>query len=159
MARTDPQINIRMPAKLKESIEAAAVENNRSATSEIVARLEQSMLGPKHPPNIIVRLEALPYGSEVQEISLGTFFENFSRTVRGSVADLKQARRLAGRADRASDSLSANLDVSDEDQEVAEQASAEVRVSIREKRIREAENLARKREQRQADTKPDKPDV
>lgn len=39
MARTDPQINLRIPADLKERIEAAAKSNNRSMTAEIVSSL------------------------------------------------------------------------------------------------------------------------
>ncbi|WP_456282740.1 Arc family DNA-binding protein [Cupriavidus sp. JZ107] len=42
MARTDPQVNLRMPADLKERLEVTARENNRSLTAEIVARLEGS---------------------------------------------------------------------------------------------------------------------
>lgn len=43
MARTDPQLNFRIPAELKERLEAAAVENKRTLTAELVARLEQSL--------------------------------------------------------------------------------------------------------------------
>ncbi len=42
MARNDPQINIRLPAELKERMELAAKEQNRSTTAEIVSRLEES---------------------------------------------------------------------------------------------------------------------
>ncbi len=42
MARTDPQINLRIPAALKKKIELTAVENSRSINSEVVQRLEQS---------------------------------------------------------------------------------------------------------------------
>lgn len=42
MARTDPQINIRIPAELKEQIEAAAAAKKRSMIAEIVDRLEVS---------------------------------------------------------------------------------------------------------------------
>ncbi|WP_158807988.1 Arc family DNA-binding protein [Beijerinckia sp. L45] len=50
MARSDPQINIRIPAELKEQIEAAAAENKRSMIAEIVARLEQSFSGQALQP-------------------------------------------------------------------------------------------------------------
>ena len=45
MARTDPQINIRVPAELKKKLELLAVENSRSLNAEVVTRLEQSLSG------------------------------------------------------------------------------------------------------------------
>lgn len=42
MARTDPQINIRISALLKSRLDLAAAENGRSLTAEIAHRLEQS---------------------------------------------------------------------------------------------------------------------
>jgi hypothetical protein len=42
MARSDLQVNIRMPAELKAAIESAAADSKRSMNAEIVARLEQS---------------------------------------------------------------------------------------------------------------------
>jgi len=42
MARTDPQINIRLPAELKARVEAAMEWSGRSLTAEIVQRLEAS---------------------------------------------------------------------------------------------------------------------
>lgn len=42
MARTDPQVNIRLPAELLQRLEVAAAENQRAFKAEIVARLERS---------------------------------------------------------------------------------------------------------------------
>lgn len=42
MARSDPQLNFRIPAELRDKLEAAAKENNRSLTGELIARLDQS---------------------------------------------------------------------------------------------------------------------
>lgn len=42
MARNDPQMNLRVPMELKESIEKAALNNGRTITAEAVHRLEQS---------------------------------------------------------------------------------------------------------------------
>ena len=42
MAQEYSQVNFRIPSKLKEDIEKAASANNRSITSELVSRLEQS---------------------------------------------------------------------------------------------------------------------
>jgi hypothetical protein len=40
--QTDPQFKLRLPADLKDQIQASALSNNRSMNSEIVARLEGS---------------------------------------------------------------------------------------------------------------------
>lgn len=42
MSREDPQMKIRLPADLKDHIEAAAKESGRSMNAEIVARLQDS---------------------------------------------------------------------------------------------------------------------
>lgn len=42
MARNDPQMNLRVPVELKEKIEKAAFDNNRTITAEAISRLEQS---------------------------------------------------------------------------------------------------------------------
>ena len=42
MAKDYSQVNFRIPTKLKEDIEQAAIANERSITSELVARLEKS---------------------------------------------------------------------------------------------------------------------
>jgi hypothetical protein len=46
MAQEYSQVNFRIPSKLKEDIEKAAFANNRSITSELVSRLEQSFEQP-----------------------------------------------------------------------------------------------------------------
>lgn len=43
MARSDPQLNIRMPSALKDRLEEAAKESGRSVTQELIYRLEQSL--------------------------------------------------------------------------------------------------------------------
>lgn len=40
-SQTDPQFKLRLPGALKERIERAAAENNRSMNAEIVAALEE----------------------------------------------------------------------------------------------------------------------
>lgn len=42
MARSDPQMVIRLPAELKEWLAAQATQNRRSQNGEIVSRLEES---------------------------------------------------------------------------------------------------------------------
>lgn len=44
MSRTDPQFNLRIPESLRDKVMAAAKENGRSATAEILARLELSFI-------------------------------------------------------------------------------------------------------------------
>lgn len=45
MARSDPQVNFRIPATLNERLKEAASENGRTITAELVYRLEQSFSG------------------------------------------------------------------------------------------------------------------
>lgn len=45
MARTDPQVNIRLPADLKDRLDEQARASGRSLTAEIVYRLEASLKG------------------------------------------------------------------------------------------------------------------
>ena len=42
MARTDPQVNFRIPADLADRLKEAAAANNRTLTAELVHRLESS---------------------------------------------------------------------------------------------------------------------
>jgi hypothetical protein len=42
MAREDPQLKLRLPADLKEKIEAAATAGSRTINAEVVARLQRS---------------------------------------------------------------------------------------------------------------------
>lgn len=45
MARSDPQLNFRIPAELRELLDAAARDNNRSLTGELIARLQSTFDG------------------------------------------------------------------------------------------------------------------
>lgn len=42
MARTDPQVNFRIPAELKDKLDEAAKENGRTLTAELILRLEMT---------------------------------------------------------------------------------------------------------------------
>ncbi|MER8938707.1 Arc family DNA-binding protein [Mesorhizobium sp. M0915] len=44
--QTDPQFKLRLPAALKDRIDAAAISNNRSINAEIVATLEEKYPAP-----------------------------------------------------------------------------------------------------------------
>ena len=45
MARTDPQLKLRLSPELKEKVEKSADSNHRSVNAEIVQRLEVSLSG------------------------------------------------------------------------------------------------------------------
>lgn len=42
MARTDPQVNFRIPAELKDKLDQAAKGNGRTLTAELILRLEMT---------------------------------------------------------------------------------------------------------------------
>lgn len=46
MSRTDPQFNLRIPESLRDMVMEAAKQNKRSATAEILDRLERSFTDP-----------------------------------------------------------------------------------------------------------------
>lgn len=54
MSRANPQVNFRMPQELKDKLESAAIENHRSITAELVARLENSFCenSPHNNPEV-----------------------------------------------------------------------------------------------------------
>ena len=51
MARSDPQMNFRIPAELKEQLELAAKDNNRSLTAELINRLDASLNAVSYDSN------------------------------------------------------------------------------------------------------------
>lgn len=44
MSRKDPQVNVRIPASLRDYLVEQAAENRRSQTAEVIYRLEQSRI-------------------------------------------------------------------------------------------------------------------
>jgi hypothetical protein len=58
MARNDPQVNLRMPAELKDRLDQAAETSKRSLTAEIIARLEMTFKSGSRPPfeDVLLRL-------------------------------------------------------------------------------------------------------
>lgn len=71
MARSDPQVNIRMPAELKERLEQARQKSNRSLNGEIVHRLALSLdrddVAAEHPlpPRALPEGAVIDHGVEV----------------------------------------------------------------------------------------------
>ena len=68
MARTDPQINIRVAADLKKKLELLAIENGRSLNAEVVSRLEKS-------------LELDSYGDSIDPVRLKLDLEEIKKIV------------------------------------------------------------------------------
>ncbi|MFJ3114943.1 Arc family DNA-binding protein [Pseudomonas protegens] len=58
MSRTDPQFNLRIPESLRDKVMAASKENGRSATAEILARLEFSFIGEAPQQELISAAKA-----------------------------------------------------------------------------------------------------
>jgi hypothetical protein len=61
MARSDPQVNIRMQPDLKVRLEAAAEASGRSLNAELVARLQQSL-------EVKSDIASLPAGALLEEL-------------------------------------------------------------------------------------------
>ena len=79
MAQDYSQVNFRIPTKLKEKIEEASVANNRSITSELVSRLENSF-EPEVAPTKTFEFERMQkiQQQQMQEIkALREMFEAF----------------------------------------------------------------------------------
>ncbi|MDV8150443.1 Arc family DNA-binding protein [Acinetobacter baumannii] len=59
MARTDPQVNFRIPAELKDKLDNAAKENGRTLTAELILRLEMTFEHDDHIQDLIDRIDKL----------------------------------------------------------------------------------------------------
>ena len=59
MARTDPQVNFRIPAELKDKLDNAAKENGRTLTAELILRLEMTFEQDDQIKDLIGRIEWL----------------------------------------------------------------------------------------------------
>lgn len=103
MARTDPQVNLRIPEDLKERLQEASVQNNRSLTAEIVARLQASF--PRAIPTrdearslepLINTLAALPSSNyqpgDLMRATMDRLAEEFAEKI---VSVILQERGLA----------------------------------------------------------------
>lgn len=79
MARLEPQVNIRMPAELKEALAKASETAQRTLTAEIVHRLGQSFLAieptPDFPEEVVMAVQ------DEMEARGGSFTEALTRLV------------------------------------------------------------------------------
>jgi uncharacterized protein (DUF1778 family) len=67
MARTDPQVNFRIPADLKTRLDAAADSAGRSLTAEIVLRLQQSLEAEDKGYDVMMSSDSLVAMLKAQE--------------------------------------------------------------------------------------------
>lgn len=67
MTARPPQINVRVPTELKEQIHKAAELNGRSVNSEIVNRLEQSLILHSEPERLITAQQAKLMALQAQQ--------------------------------------------------------------------------------------------
>ncbi|MBF0186581.1 MAG: Arc family DNA-binding protein [Magnetococcales bacterium] len=80
MARTDPQFKLRLPPELKQKIEQAAHENNRSMNAEMISRLESTLQEEKAAVQPVV---AAPVSVEVDtESVISALRESMEKIVR-----------------------------------------------------------------------------
>ncbi len=114
MARDDLHFRLRIPEDLKIRVAVAAAENHRSLTAEMIARLYESFVPTRGSTNIVVRLEALPPGSELVEVSLNTFLASFDRALKDMRAT--PPSNVGGTIERAADSLLEPIDEFEDDQ-------------------------------------------
>lgn len=59
MARTDPQVNFRIPAELKDKLDNAAKENGRTLTAELILRLEMTFEQDDQVSELMERISKL----------------------------------------------------------------------------------------------------
>ncbi|MBB3997180.1 Arc family DNA-binding protein [Aureimonas pseudogalii] len=80
MARDDPYFRLRIPEPLLERIKSSAEESHRSATAEILARLEDS-----YGPDDYASKAGTVYRAEAEE------WQVFSKRVLGELQEMKKA--------------------------------------------------------------------
>lgn len=70
MARTDPQVNFRIPAELKDKLDDAAKENGRTLTAELILRLEMTFEHDDQVQDLQARVDQLENESKRLEKNL-----------------------------------------------------------------------------------------
>lgn len=98
MARTDPQLNFRIPAELKERLEAASIANKRTLTAELVARLEGSFTAAANAkeslPHVLDALESKLADAAVSSWAFQTKVHNLSHIVQALISRLDSGEPL-----------------------------------------------------------------
>jgi hypothetical protein len=115
MARDQPQINIRIPAHLRDKLGEAMEKSGRSLTAEIVARLEHSFLRGTADPqmDVVVRYMLALNAYEARRDAVTRMTEEFERKKR-KTEDGRAAIRVAQtelmRMEKALDGLKLEFD-------------------------------------------------
>ena len=76
MARTDPQVNFRIPAELKDKLDDAAKENGRTLTAELILRLEMTFEHDDQVQDLLSRVDQLESQSQWLEKNLLNVMEH-----------------------------------------------------------------------------------
>jgi len=88
MARNDPQLNLRLPSDLKQKLEEAAANNNRTLTAETVDRLISSFSTGSNPENLLflmARMEMRTAEAELDLIRLKLMLTEVTDSLEGAV--------------------------------------------------------------------------
>ena len=88
MARTDPQLNLRLPADLKDMLEGAATKNNRTLTAETVDRLITSFEAGSSPASLrflMTRMEMRAAEAELDAIQARMLISELMLSLRHAV--------------------------------------------------------------------------
>lgn len=91
MARTDPQVNLRIPADLKAMLEDAARKSGRTLTTETITRLRQTFEAPdvEARTKLIRELVITEVDRAMREINDGS--SNRPGLIGGSIAKKKKS--------------------------------------------------------------------
>jgi phage shock protein A len=95
MARTDPQVNIRLPADLKARLDEHAAKEGRSLTAEVVYRLELSFAAGQYRG-------AAEHGLDLAK--------QLAETVKGLQQQLKERDEAMQRMSAFIDTMGARMD-------------------------------------------------
>lgn len=89
MSRTDPQFNLRIPEALRDRVIEAAGENRRSATAEILARLEESFARESANASIANRLEGAKANRPVGQSEAAAVMHQAIQELKTKVAEFQ----------------------------------------------------------------------
>lgn len=116
MSREDSQFKLRMPAELREKVEASAKEAKRSLNAEIVARLEDSLAEVSPSQTLLPAAKAKELAAasrqKISSVIKNRVAENVSRAIRFGHASTEIEVRdleLDFLSDKAFDELSASI--------------------------------------------------
>ncbi|EZQ10735.1 Arc family DNA-binding protein [Acinetobacter sp. Ver3] len=97
MARTDPQVNFRIPAELKDKLDEAAKNNGRTLTAELILRLETTF-----------ELDSLPEPTNPKNITDPEKLEAWAKSILNELLKLKDINNRVERLEGNVEQLEAN---------------------------------------------------